>query len=110
MNEAVTEHGLLQSNLSNILLISVIYAIVLFSVLYSLVQIYKYRGKKLSGLIFCLLALGFASQMVKGFSPTCWTTGDRWEIYYYFFITCVIYILTVELLENRQDDGKITDW
>ena len=110
MNKAVTEYGLLHSDLSHIMIISAIYAIVTFSVVYSLIQIYKYGGKKLSALILCLLILGFASQMIKGFSPTCWFTGERWEVYYYFFITCVIYILTVELLENRDDECKITDW
>ncbi|MDI9435622.1 MAG: DUF6056 family protein [Euryarchaeota archaeon] len=110
MNKAVTEYGLLHSDLSHIMIISGIYSIVTFSVVYSLIKIYKYGGKRLSSLILCLLILGFASQMIKGFSPTCWFTGERWEVYYYFFITCVIYILTVELLENRDDEGKITDW
>ena len=110
MNDAVTEYGLLQSDLSYIMIISAIYAIVTFSIVYSLIQIYKYGGKKLSALIFCLLVLGFASQMIKGFSPTCWFTGERWEVYYYFFITCVIYILTVELLESRHKNGEITEW
>lgn len=110
IHEGITKYGLLHSNITHIMLISVLYLIILISVLYGLINIYKYRGKKLCALILSLLLLGFASQMVKGFSPTCWATGERWEIYYYFFITCITYILTVELLENKHNNGKIIDW
>lgn len=102
----ITKSGLLHSNLNHILIISFIYAIIIFSVVYSLIQIYKYRGKKLSFIIFSLLLLGFASQMMRGFSPNCWGSAQRWELYYYFCIILVSYILSVDLLESRYDSCK----
>ena len=99
----VTRYGLLHSNLDHIIIFSSIYAIIILSIMFSLIQIYKNRGEKLSSIIFGLLILGFISQMMRGFSPTIWASTDRWEIYYYFCITCATYILSVELLESRYD-------
>ena len=104
----MTEYGLLYSNLEHILLISSIYAIITFSVMYSLIKIYKHGDKRISITIFCLLILGFSSQMMRGFSAAVWVTGQRWEIYYYFFVTCASYILSVKLFESRYD--KINNW
>jgi hypothetical protein len=111
LNEGVTQYGLLNSDIKHISIIFIIYSIIIFSVIYNLIQIYKYKGKKFSSIIFCLLIIGIASQLMRGFSPTCWATGERWEIYYYFFITFATYILTIELLENKYNKGsKITFW
>ena len=104
----MTKYGLLHSNLKHILIISSIYAIIVFSVMFSLIQIYKHGDKKISLAIFCLLILGFSSQMMRGFSPTVWASVQRWEIYYYFCVTCASYILSVELIESRYD--KINNW
>jgi hypothetical protein len=104
----MTKYGLLHSNLKHILIISSIYAIIIFSVMYSLIKIYKHGDKKISFAIFCLLILGFTSQMMRGFSPTVWASEQRWEIYYYFCVTCASYILSVELFESRYD--KINNW
>jgi len=101
INEGITKYGLLHSDLNHIVINFILYAIIMISVFYNLLQIYKYRGKKLSYIIFCLLILGFTSQMIRGFSPTVWASAERWEIYYYFFITCITYILTVELFEGK---------
>ena len=101
LKEGLTRYGLLHSDLSHIIVVLVIYGMIIITVLYSLIQINKYKETKFSSLILCLLVLGFASQMMRGFSPTCWATGERWEIFYYFFIISVTYILTVDLLENR---------
>jgi hypothetical protein len=106
INAGVTKYGLLASTLNHILINSVIYAIILLSLIYALVQIWKYNGTKLTFTIFCLLALGFASQMMRGFTPTSWATGDRWEIYYYFFILLATYILSTELVKNRMNIHK----
>lgn len=84
LNAGVTKYGLLHSNLKHVLINSSIYIIIISSVMYSLITLYKYGEKKLSYIIFCLLILGFGSQMVKGFSPTVWASNERWEIYYYF--------------------------
>lgn len=102
----VTKSGLLHSNLNHILVISFIYGVIIFSVVYSLIQIYKYKGRKLSFVIFCLLLLGFSSQMMRGFSPNCWGSAQRWEIYYYFFIIVISYILSVDLLESKYENCK----
>ena len=102
----MTKYGLVHSNLKHILIISSIYAVIIFSVMYTLIKIYKHGEKKLSSIIFCLLILGFTSQMMRGFSPTCWASAQRWEIYYYFCVTCATYILSVELLESRYDNCK----
>ena len=99
----MTEYGLLHSNLEHILIISCIYAIITFSVMYSLIKIYKHGDKRISVTIFCLLILGFSSQMMRGFSPSVWVTGQRWEIYYYFCVTCASYILSIKLFESRYD-------
>ncbi len=107
INAGMTKYGLLHSNSKkHILIISSIYAIIIFSVMYSLIKIYKHGEKKVSSLIFYLLILGFTSQMMRGFSPTVWASAQRWEIYYYFCITCATYILSVELLEGRYDNCK----
>lgn len=100
LTEGITKYGLLKSNLNHILIISFVYSILIFSIIYGLIQIYKYNGKKLSYIIFCLLIIGFASQMMRGFSPTCWVSGERLDIYYNFFITCATYLLTVKLVER----------
>lgn len=101
LKEGLTRYGLLHSDLSHIIVVLVIYAMVIIPVIYSLIQINKFKETKFTSLILCLFILGFASQMMRGFSPTCWATGERWEIFYYFFIITVTYILTVDLLENR---------
>ena len=104
----MTEYGLLYSNLEHILLISCIYAIIILSVMYSLIKIYKHGDKRISTAIFCLLILGFSSQIMRGFSASVWVTGQRWEIYYYFCVTCASYILSIKLFESRYD--KINNW
>ena len=45
---------------------------------------------------------------MRGFSPSVWASAQRWEIYYYFFVTCATYILSIELFESRYD--KIKNW
>jgi len=108
MGIGMTKYGLLHSNLMHILIISSIYAIIVFSVMFSLIKIYKHGDKKISLAIFCLLILGFSSQMMRGFSPTVWISEQRWEIFYYFCVICASYILSVELIESRYD--KINNW
>lgn len=106
MKAGITKYGLLHSNLKHILINSSIYAIMIFSVIYSLIRIYKHGKRRLSFIIFCLLILGFTSQMIRGFSPTVWGGGQRWEIYYYFCIACATYLLSVDLLESKYDSCK----
>ena len=109
ISAGMTKYGLLHSNSKkHILIISSIYAIIIFSVMYSLIRIYKHGDKKISFAIFCLLIFGFTSQMMRGFSPTVWASQQRWEIYYYFFVTCATYILSVELVDSKYD--KIKNW
>ena len=103
IQSGVTKHGLLHANLENIFLISCIYAVIILSVLYSLIKIYKHGDKRISAAIFCLLLLGFSTQMMRGFSPTVW--AGRWEIYYYFGVILASYLLSIGLL-NRYDDFK----
>lgn len=106
LNAGVTKYGLLHSNLKHVLINSSIYIIIISSVMYSLITLYKYGEKKLSYIIFCLLILGFGSQMVKGFSPTVWASNERWEIYYYFCVAFATYLLSINLLENKYDSFK----
>jgi len=109
INAGMTKYGLLHSNSKkHILIISSIYAIIILSVMYSLIKIYKHGEKKISSAIFYLLILGFTSQMMRGFSPSVWASAQRWEIYYYFCVTCATYILSIELFESRYD--KINNW
>ena len=106
IHSGITKYGLLHSNLEHILVIYGIYAIIILSVMYSLIKIYKHGNKRISSTILCLLILGFSSQIMRGFSPTVWETGLRWEIYYYFGVIFASYIITIELL-NRYNDFKI---
>ena len=109
INVGMTKYGLLHSNSKkHILIISSIYAIIILSVMYSLIKIYKHGDKRISAAIFCLLILGFSSQIMRGFSASVWVTGQRWEIYYYFCVTCASYILSAKLFESRYD--KINNW
>jgi hypothetical protein len=105
INFGITKYGLLNSNLEHIIIIYGIYAIITLSVMYSLIKIYKYGDKRVSFAVFCLLILGFSSQMMRGFSPTVWASGQRWEVYYYFAVVVASYILSIGLL-NRYDDFK----
>ena len=86
----MTEYGLLHSNLEHILLISCIYAIIIFSVMYSLIKIYKHGDKRISFAIFCLLILGFSSQMMRGFTPLVWE-GEMGNILLFLHYLCYIY-------------------
>lgn len=106
LTEAVTKYGLLRSDLSHILTLSILYAIIIFSVIYALIQMYQNGRKKLSYAIFCLLLLGISSQIMRGFSPACWESGERWEIYYYFCVAFATYLLSADLLDSRYDSFR----
>ena len=106
IDHSVTKYGLLHSNLRHVLIFSAVYVIIVFSIGYSLIEMYKHGVKKLSFMIFGLLILGFTSQMMRGFSPTVWASAQRWELYYYFAVTCATYLLSVNLLESRYDSCK----
>lgn len=106
LTAAVTKYGLLRSDLYHILTLSILYAVIIFSVIYGLIQMYQNGRKKLSYVIFCLLVLGVSSQIMRGFSPACWESGERWEIYYYFCVAFATYLLSADLLDLRYDNFR----
>lgn len=83
--------------------------VVIGSLLFSLFHIFKGKVEKF---LFCavILSVGFASNVIMGFSPTVYRSGFRTSCYLYFVLIFTICYIFHENKEIFCFDRKISKW
>ena len=89
-------YSLISSSMS--LLFSFIYLIMTICIFYGLYNIRKIKGIKRAAIIFLLIAIGFITTLVIGFTPTMLISMDRMYMILYGLLAILSYYLIKELL------------
>ncbi|WP_286008681.1 hypothetical protein [Methanobrevibacter woesei] len=80
------------------LLFSFIYLIITVSIFYGLYNIRKIKGNKTFSIIFILLAIGFITTLIIGFTPTMLISISRMYVMLYGSLAVLSYYLIKDLL------------
>ncbi len=81
------------------------FVIVLVCIMYTLAVILK--EKRLVLKVYTVLAAGFASRMIMGFSPTVWASGYR--TFFIMFISFIVVAIIIMERERTASDGRLVE-
>lgn len=91
-----SSYSLISNSMS--LLFSFIYLIITVSIFYGLYNIIKIKGNKTFSIIFILLAIGFITTLIIGFTPTMLISISRMYVMLYGSLAVLSYYLIKDLL------------
>ena len=92
----ISSYSLISNSMS--LLFSFIYLIITVSIFYGLYNIRKIKGNKTFSIIFILLAIGFITTLIIGFTPTMLISISRMYVMLYGSLAVLSYYLIKDLL------------